>query len=123
MTTNWRMIHAAQTADAEAIARIYSHYVRHSVVSFETEPPDASEIAARIGQVAEAGLPWLVVKVEGSVAGYAYATRWRARAAYRHAVEITVYVHPDHVGRGLGRALYEQLFAELRRAGIHTAIG
>jgi phosphinothricin acetyltransferase len=117
------MIRTANRADAEAIARIYGHYVRHSVVTFETEPPGPAEIADRMGHVAEAGLPWLVVEVDGALAGYAYATRWRVRPAYRFAAEITVYIDPDHVGRGLGYALYERLFAELRNAGMHALIG
>ena len=117
------MIRAASPEDAEAIARIYGHYVRESVVTFETEPPAASEIAGRMVEVAESGLPWLTAKVDGVLVGYAYATRWRTRAAYRFAVEITVYLDPDHIGRGLGTALYQRLFEELRKAGIHTAIG
>ena len=117
------MIRSATPADAVAIARIYDHYVRHTVVSFETEPPGPGAMARRIRQVVDGGLPWLVAEVEGAVRGYAYATRWRARPAYRFAAESTVYLDPGFSRRGLGTALYERLFAELRRVGMHTVIG
>ena len=105
------------------MARIYNHYIRETVVTFEEEPLSASEIARRIEEVQRASLHWLVAERDGNVLGYAYAGKWNRRTAYRFAVEVTVYIDPDHVGRGLGSRLYRQLFALLERQGIHAVIG
>jgi phosphinothricin acetyltransferase len=117
------MIRAATTADAGAVAEIYNHYIANTVVTFEEETLPASEIARRIEAVQSASLPWLVAEVGGQVAGYAYAGRWHARSAYRFSAEITVYLAPAQVGRGLGSKLYDELFPILRERGIHTVIG
>jgi L-amino acid N-acyltransferase YncA len=115
-----RPVHAV---DADAIASIYDHYVAHTVVTFELDPVTADTMRSRIDEIAALALPWHVVEDDGAVLGYAYATRWRARPAYRHSVETTVYLHPDATGRGLGRLLYGDLLDALRRDGYHTAIG
>ncbi len=59
---------------------------------------------------------------DGRVAGYAYASRWNLRSAYRHTVECTAYLAPDATGRGLGTRLYEELFARLRSLDVHAVI-
>jgi L-amino acid N-acyltransferase YncA len=115
-------IRAAVAADAPAIAALYAHYVLHSTVTFEEQPVDADEMARRIGTVEAAGLPWLLREVEGCVVAYAYATPWRPRSAYRFSVEVTVYVADDARGQGHGRALYAELFAQLRARGLHAAL-
>jgi phosphinothricin acetyltransferase len=109
--------------DAAAIAAIYNPYIAGTGVTFETEPVDAAEMARRIAETQALPLPWTVAEVEGRLAGYAYATRWRARHAYRFAVESTIYLAPDAAGRGIGRTLYADLVARLRAQGLHTAIG
>lgn len=117
-------IRPASTADAETIAGLYNHYVLHTVVTFEEAAIDGAEIATRLREVAEAGLPWLVVEEEdGAVVGFAYAGKWKGRCAYRYSVESTVYLHPAATGRGLGSRLYEALFAALRAKGLHAVIG
>ncbi len=69
-------------------------------------------------------LPWLVAENDsGVVVGYAYASKWKGRCAYRHSAEVTVYLAPDAAAQGVGTRLYEALFSELRDRGIHTAIG
>ena len=108
--------------DAAAIAAIYNHYVRETVVTFEEEPVDSGEMATRIGQVADAGLPWLVAERAGVVVGFAYAAPWKERSAYRYSVECTVYLAPGLEGRGIGSALYSALFERLEQAGIHAVI-
>jgi phosphinothricin acetyltransferase len=105
---------AESTRDAAACAAIYAPYVEDSVISFETQAPSAPEMAARIEAIA-ATHPWLVAERDGGVvAGYAYASPHHARAAYRWAADVTVYVDAAHQRSGVGRALYEALFELLR---------
>lgn len=113
----------ATAADAEAIAGLYNHFVVATVVTFEESAVPAVEMARRIAEVQAAALPWLVATREGRVVGYAYAAPWRARSAYRHSVEITVYVDQAMPGQGIGSALYTELFARLRARGVHAVIG
>jgi phosphinothricin acetyltransferase len=116
-------LRAATPADAAAIAAIYAPYVTGSTISFETETPSVAEMEARI----EAGggrYPWIVAEDgPGSILGYAYATAFRPRLAYRYAVETTVYLAAEACGRGLGRALYGSLVATLEAQGFAQAIG
>lgn len=116
-------IRAATLADADAVAGIYNHYITNTVVTFEEEPLPPAEIAKRFETVWSASLPWLVAEVGGRVAGYAYAAKWHGRSAYRFSTEITVYLAPDHTGRGLGSRLYGQLFPILGDRGIHAVMG
>ncbi|HVU17388.1 MAG TPA: arsinothricin resistance N-acetyltransferase ArsN1 family B [Candidatus Didemnitutus sp.] len=116
------MIRLATDSDASAICAIYNHYVLHTWVTFEEVPVTEAEMAGRIRDTLIA-LPWLVLEEQGDVLGYAYANKWKVRAAYRHSVEITVYLRHDAIGRGRGRVLYEELIAKLRGTGIHAVIG
>ena len=114
-------IRFATPADAAAIADIYAPFCgSESVVSFETAPPTAAEMAERIAKTT-AQYPWLVAGDATGIRGYVYASRHRERAAYRWAVEVTVYLRPDSRGRGLGAALYGVLFDLLRAQGFHRA--
>ncbi|WEF34565.1 arsinothricin resistance N-acetyltransferase ArsN1 family B [Pseudoduganella chitinolytica] len=117
------LIRDATALDAAAIAAIYNPYILDSTISFEEEAVTADDMATRMAAVQEDGLPWLVLEREGAVAGYAYATKWRVRHAYRFSVETTVYLAPAHAGRGGGSALYTALLERLRAAGCHLAIG
>jgi len=114
------MIRPAEKWDAPEIAAIYRPFCEESCISFETEAPDAAEMAARIERIRRR-LPWLVFESAGKVAGYTYASPHRERAAYRWVVEVTVYIHADHRGRGIGRSLYAELFARLREQGYYKA--
>jgi phosphinothricin acetyltransferase len=116
------MIRACRLADAGQICAIYNPYVRETVITFEEEVVAEPEMARRIS-AATAGLPWLVWEHEGAVEGYAYATPWKARSAYRFAVESTVYLSRSSVRHGIGTRLYEALIAELRARGMHCVIG
>lgn len=114
-------LRVATAADAEAIAAIYAPLVRSTAISFETEPPSAADMRARIETTLQ-GLPWLVsLDDAGGVSGYAYAGRHRERAAYQWSVETTVYVGEGSRGKGVGRALYSALFEELVRLGYYQA--
>jgi phosphinothricin acetyltransferase len=115
-------IRTARECDAQGVLDIYGPIVRTSAITFEYEPPSVSEIADRIRTVT-ARWPWLVCARDDRVLGYAYASSWRARAAYQWAVETTVYVHADAQRRGVGRALYFSLMACLRLLGYRLAIG
>lgn len=121
--TSSRMIRPATPADGERICAIYNHYIATTTISFEEEPVQAADMAQRIGDVANANLPWLVMLEGDTLIGYAYATKWRVRAAYRFAVESTVYLDPAYAGKGAGTVLYEALLAELRRRELHLVIG
>jgi len=115
-------IRPASSLDAARICAIYNLYVAATTISFEEAAVLESDMAGRIADVTDGGLPWLVLEVDGAVAGYAYATKWRARPAYRHAVESSVYLDPALAGRGHGRRIYEKLLTELRTRGLHTVI-
>ena len=115
-------IRAATADDAAAIAAIYAPYVTGSVVSFETQAPEAGEIARRMAET-EGYYPWLVACGEdGKVLGYAYACAFRERPAYRFSVETTVYAAKDAHGRGIGRQLYAALLPVLEAQGYAQAI-
>lgn len=118
-------IRAAQADDASAIAAIYAPHVLTGTVSFEIEPPDARAMRTRMA--ASDGLyPWIVAtngEPEGGVIGYAYATRFRERAAYRFVVETSIYVADVAQRQGAGRLLYGALIATLRAQGFTQAIG
>src|SRR4051795_5429180 len=112
------MVRTATEADAAACAAIYAPYVTDTVVSFETEPPANAEMARRIAAAHE----WLVLEDQGRVVGYAYATTFHPRAAYRWACEVSVYLEPGRRRTGAGRALYEALLARLTVRGFRMAI-
>ncbi len=115
------MIRAARVQDAEALAAIYNEYVLNSTISFETEPLTAAIMRERITRTA-AHFPFLVYEEAGNVYGYCYAHDWKARAAYRHTWETTIYLHPTACGRGIGRQLMTKLISDCRAAGCHTLI-
>ncbi len=106
--------------DACGVAEIYGPIVASSPISFEIDPPDEQEMRRRI-QETLAGYPWLVCEHDRQVAGYAYASGHRARAAYQWSVNTSVYVHPAFQRRGIGRALYQSLFNVLVAQGFVNA--
>ena len=104
-------IRSAERRDAQAIADIYNFFVSTSTITFEEEAVPTPEIARRIEEVQSAGLPWLVAEEAGVVSGYTHAKPWRPRSAYRFSAEITVYVDPQRVRRGIGWMLYSRFFS------------
>lgn len=108
--------------DLPAITAIYAHHVLHGLASFELVPPDVNEMARRRADVLARGLPHLVAEAGGQLAGYAYAAPYRERPAYRYALEDSVYIHPECMGRGIGRALLEVLIETCTRAGYRQLI-
>jgi L-amino acid N-acyltransferase YncA len=116
------LIRAAAPADSAAIAAIYAPHVLHGTASFETEAPAADEISRRMSSIHELGLPYLVAQVGAEICGYAYASRFRPRAAYVHTAENSVYVAPHHQHRGIARALMLHLIDASTAAGIREMI-
>lgn len=106
--------------DAAALAAIYRPFVVDTAVSFELEPPSVAEFLERILH-AQSKWAWLVAERDGRALGYAYGSSFRSRPAYRWSVETSAYVHPEHWGHGVGRALYEELLALLTDKGYCVA--
>jgi len=117
------MIRSVNLNDAERIVDIYNIYVLDTVITFEQDIVSSEVMSARIEQVMSQGLPWLVAESEGQVVGYAYATPWKERTAYRYTVEVTVYLSQQEKQRGWGTQLYKELFNRLKQHGMNIAIG
>jgi L-amino acid N-acyltransferase YncA len=116
------IVRPATDTDVAAITAIYGHHVLHSTGTFEETPPSQAEIAARIAAVRALRLPYLVAEDGGRVAGFAYASAFRPRPAYRYTAEDSVYIHPDHMGRGLGKALVAEVIAACAALGVRQMI-
>jgi len=113
------VIRPATAADIPAITTIYRHAVQHGTATFEIDPPGESEMRDRFRTLVEEGLPYLVAENDdGEVLGYAYAGLYRTRVAYRYTLEDSIYVAPEHHGRGIGRALLDQLLSQASGYGF-----
>lgn len=110
-------------SDAQAISDIYKYYITDTTITFEEQLVSAAQMAGRIQEILAASLPWLVIEQSGRVVGYAYASKWKARSAYRYSVETSVYLQHGIAGKGLGSQLYQALFDALKARGFHVAIG
>lgn len=116
-------IRPATPADVAGIAAIYAHHVRHGTASYEIDPPDDAEMAARLDKVQSAGWPWLVAEdADGALLGYAYVSQFRDRAAYRYACENSIYIRHDFRGQGVGKALLAALVGAARDCGFRQLI-
>lgn len=116
------IIRAATADDAQALSAIYGHHVLHGFGTFEEEPPAAPEMERRRAAIAALGLPYLVAEADGRVLGFAYAGPFRPRAAYRYTVEDSVYVAPDALGRGVGRAVLARVIADCEALGVRQVV-
>jgi len=119
------MLREVQATDALGICHIYNPYILQTEITFEEEPLQETEINDRIQTIQRSGLPWLVTIEEntGELQGYAYASPWKARSAYRYTVETSIYLAPAWQGCGLGQTLYQTLIQQLKTQGIHSVIG
>jgi phosphinothricin acetyltransferase len=116
------LIRPAAQADAEALAAIYGHHVLNGFGTFEEVPPLPAEMDQRRRGIVSHGLPYLVAEDGGRVLAYAYAAVFRARAAYRYTVEDSVYVAPDAVGRGVGRAVLTAVLDACEAMGLRQVV-
>ena len=116
------IIRPATPADAPVVGDIYGHHVLHGLGTFEEIPPSNEEIAGRIAAVQDRGLPYLVAEDEARVIGFAYAAPFRPRAAYRYTVEDSVYIAPDAIGKGVGKALVSRVIAECEALGLRQMV-
>jgi len=116
------VLRAATLADAGTIAAIYAPYVTDTTITFEIDAPDAAAMAARIEAAANNAYPWLVAEQDGTVLGYAHASRYRERAAYRWVCETGIYLAREATGRRIGGKLYEALLDTLEEWGYVAAI-
>lgn len=116
------LIRDAQPEDFARITEIYGHHVLHGLASFEERAPEIAELTARWQHVRERGLPYLVVEIDGNVEGFAYAGSYRPRPAYRYTVEDTIYIAPEIVGKGAGRAMLSELITRCTALGYRQMV-
>jgi phosphinothricin acetyltransferase len=116
------IIRDVKEADAPAISAIYGHHVLNGTASYEIDPPSLEETLARISRVTERGWPFIVAEMDREIAGYAYATQFRDRAAYRFTCENSIYVHPGCIGRGIGEVLLRALMERSAEFGFRTMV-
>jgi L-amino acid N-acyltransferase YncA len=106
----------------EAIQAIYAHYVETNLATFELEPPTVAQMQERLDAILRGGYPYLVAQRHGEVVGYAYGSAWRARPAYRHTVEDSIYVAPGMRQAGIGSALLRELIRECEQRGFRQMV-
>lgn len=116
------VIRDVRDTDAARIAAIYAHHVLHGTASYEIDPPSEADTLAKIRRVTGPGWPFLVAECEGVVAGYAYATQFRDRAAYRFTSEDSIYVDAARMGLGIGRTLLTALMDRSSAYGFRTMV-
>jgi phosphinothricin acetyltransferase len=116
------LFRASIDSDLPAILAIYRHYVLHTTSTFETEVPSLDEMSRRRAEILAIGLPFLVAEADGEVAGYAYATRYRPRGAYRYTLEDSIYLHPAHTGKGAGSGLLASVIEACEAWGARQLI-
>ena len=116
------MTRHVKISDAEQICTIYNHYVTNTTATFEEDEVTEEEMKTRIKQTTRR-FPWLVYEVANELKGYAYATDWKSRTAYRYSAETTVYVKSDERGKGIGFNLYQQLISEMKALSYQSLVG
>ena len=114
-------IRSAKLTDAEQIAEIYNYYILNTHHTFEIEPLSAEEMKRRVGEVS-GEYPYLVAETDGEIQGYIYAAQFRLREAYKHSVEVSIYVRNQAKQKGIGSELYKRFLEELKETDIHTII-
>lgn len=115
------MVRPIKTIDIPRVCDIYNHYILATNASFEVDPVPVAEMERRVVEFTNA-FPFLVYEEEGDVLGFCYASKWRPRPAYHYTAEVTIYLDKEHLGRGIGKQLYQELFARLKKTGMHSMI-
>lgn len=108
-------------SDANRIHEIYNKYVENSRATFREQPLSLKEVEDQIQKIIK-DFPWIVYEEEGQVIGYTYADMWKEKTAYRYTVETSIYLDPEHLGKGIGSKLKQAMINELRKRGFHTVI-
>ena len=108
--------------DMADVQRIYAHYVENSFASFEEVPPDVGEMKNRFDTIMQKKHPYIVAVLDGKIVGFAYASTFRTRSAYRFTVEDSIYVNPEVIGKGIGSMLIENLIEMCREMGFHQMV-
>jgi L-amino acid N-acyltransferase YncA len=119
------MVRKVRTEDAGQISEIYNYYIENTTVTFEEIALSETEMQERIEKISSK-YPFLVWEENSQVIGYAYATEWKVRAAYRNSVEVTIYLKKGNSGKGIGKQLYDELFRQIKEnkdLNIHAIIG
>ena len=116
------LVHPCEASDIPAVTAIYAHFVKHGWASFEETPPSLNEMAQRWSRVLADGMPYLVATIDGVMVGYAYATVYRSRSAYRFTAEDSIYVHHEYARRGIGSALLAALVERCEALGCRQMI-
>jgi L-amino acid N-acyltransferase YncA len=122
MSADALIVRPSRDDDIATIAAIYGHHVLNGLASFEEVPPEVEEMARRRRDILARGLPYLVAEAGGRVLGYSYAGPFRPRVGYRFSLEDSIYVDPDTVGRGVGRALLSAVLARCEELGYRQMI-
>lgn len=115
------IIRSCTPNDVPAICAIYNHYIDHTVITFEEVTLKIEQMRERIETIMQT-YPWLVCEEQGKIVGYAYASKWKDRSAYRHTAEVTVYLHHEETAKGFGNALYAELITQLKQQGMHMLL-
>ena len=114
-------LRAVSEEDAEAIADIYNYYISETTITFEEIIVSSEAIKSRI-QKSTVTHPWLVAEIDGAVVGYAYATPWHSRSAYRYSSEVAIYLSKERTGSGIGSRLFAALLEALKEQNQHSVI-
>jgi len=116
------VVRPATPADMAHITAIYAQFVQTSTATFELTAPDEAEMLRRRQLALDRALPYLVAELEGYIVGFCYASQFRPREGYRFTVEDSIYVRPDCIGHGVGKALLAELIQECKARGCHTMV-
>ncbi len=114
------MIRNIEWSDIHAITTIYNYYIENTIITFEEERITPEDMAGRVESISRE-YPWIVFEENGTVVGYAYASRFRARASYRHSTETTIYLDKDRLGKGFGYRLYKELLDRVKKGEFRVA--
>jgi phosphinothricin acetyltransferase len=116
------MIRDITVSDAPQICEIYNHYILNTIITFEELIVSEQEMRLRIEETIKK-LPWIVFEKEGEISGYAYASEWKSRCAYKYSLESTVYLRNGSEGNGIGSQLYDVLIRKIKDKKYHAIIG
>ncbi len=116
------MIRDVNLKDAKAIADIYNYYIENTIITFEENKVSVDEMALRI-KSHSSNLPWVAYEEDENIYGYAYASEWKSRCAYKYSVESSIYLDHTKSGKGLGTKLYRELLNLAMKSDIHVIIG